>query len=219
MLNKLKQIKITRKGVYLSVAICMLLIGCIGIYSSIKNMSKIIKEEDFVYEAPVASISPLISMSENKATDEITAPVISEEEEILLDFIFPTNGEISKEYSGTELVYSETMNDYRTHSGIDITAVDGTPVYSAESGNIKSIDNHPLWGNCITVEHENGYTTCYKNLSESLPEGIETGSYIEKGGIIGTAGNTALVEIGEQTHLHFEMYVNGKPVNPTEYIS
>ena len=219
MLNKLKQIKFTKKRVYISLAVCMLIIGCIGIYSSVRNMGRIIEETDFKYNEDI-TVPSTLDIAEHKSQDsEISTPVIKEEQPIILNFIQPVEGEILKTFSGEELVYSETMNDYRTHTGIDIISSDSAPVYSSESGKITDIQKHPLWGNCITVDHENDYTTCYKNLSDSLPEGIEVGSYVSKGGLLGSVGSTALVEAGEQPHIHFEMYVNGEPVDPIEYLN
>lgn len=219
MINKLKQIKFTKKGVYISLAICTLIIGCIGVFSSIKNMNKIIEEADFEYD-DVAVPTPVdVSLFEKETDEVISSPVINEEVPTVLEFMKPVEGEISKMFSDDELVYSETMNDYRTHNGIDILSEFSNPVYSAESGVISDIQQHPLWGNCITVSHENNYVTCYKNLSDVLPEGIEVGSYVSKGGIIGSIGASSLVEIGDQSHLHFEMYVNGEPVDPTEFLN
>lgn len=197
----------------------MLILGIVGIITAINNMNKIVEEADFVYEAPVLTNTPieLLPMEVNK--DEKTEEVSTENIPVVLEFIMPADGDVTKKFSGNELVYSDTMNDYRTHSGIDIISEDGTTVVSSESGKITNIENHPLWGTSVYIEHANGYSTCYKNLSCTLPEGIEVGSYVSKGGIIGVVGSTALVEIGDNPHLHFEMYVNGSAVDPTEYIA
>ena len=199
-------------------AVCMLIIGCIGIYSSIKNMNKIIEESDFEYDdGSILSDTEITNPFEVSKDFEIIDPDVPDEKAVVLAFMKPVDGEICKQFSNGDLIYSETMNDYRTHNGVDILTTDGSPVCSSEAGTISSVDNHPLWGTCVTINHENGITTCYMNLSEDLPEGVETGSYVARGGIIGTAGTTALVEIGEQTHLHFEMYVNGEAVDPVDY--
>lgn len=218
MLNKLKQIVFTKKGAYISLAVCMLLIGCIGIYASVRNMSKVIEESDFEYESSITPITLEKLPADPPEINETDAPAVNAEP-VVPDFIKPLEGEISKTFSGEELVYSETMNDYRTHVGVDIISDENATVYSAEEGRIIDVDRHPLWGTCVTVEHGNDYTTCYRNLSDILPEGIEVGSYVSKGGVIGAVGSSALVEIGESAHLHFEMYVNGEPVDPIEYMS
>ena len=193
----------------------MLFIGGIGIFSAVRNMGKIIDEADIVYsDLPIGSEfidSPYVNSAKE---DETTL-----EEKVTLNFRVPIEGTVSKEYSGFELVYSDTMNDYRTHGGIDIVSEDGMSVVSTESGKIINVYNDPLWGTTVEIEHSGGFTSCYRNLSDTLPEGIETGSYVAAGGVIGTVGTTALVEIGENTHLHFEMCLNGNKVDPLEYLS
>lgn len=221
MIKKLKDIRFTKRGIYISLAICMLLVGGIGVFTAVRNINKIIDDTDFLYEEVTNLPDSTLDTNflDSIKDKEVSEPVINNEEYVVLNFISPVAGEVSKEYSGTELVYSETMNDYRTHTGVDFVTEEGTAVVSSESGEIVSIEKHPLWGTMVKVEHENGFTTCYKNLSDTLPEGIEIGSYVSAGGVIGSVGSTALVEIGELSHLHFEMAVNGTTVNPLEYIS
>ena len=65
------------------------------------------------------------------------------------------------------------------------------------------------------VEHEDGFQTIYSNLLTS--EFVVEGEKVEKGQSIGTVGNTAVFEIADEPHLHFEMISNGNNVNPTTY--
>ena len=217
MINKLKKIKFTKRGVYISLAICMLTLGGIGIFSAVRNMTKIIEESDIDYtNLPTGSeyIAPFTNDFNSVETEKEVV-----EENITLNFRVPVEGQVSKEYSGLELVYSSTMNDYRTHNGVDIMSQDGISVVSTESGKIINVYNDPMWGITVEIEHAGGFSSCYRNLDETLPEGIEVGSYVAAGGIIGTVGSTALVEIGEDTHLHFEMCLNSEEVNPLDYIN
>ncbi|MBQ5746404.1 MAG: M23 family metallopeptidase [Clostridia bacterium] len=215
MIKKLKNLKFTKKGVYISLAVCMLLLGGIGIFSSVRNMSKIIEEADIDYSV----LQTGTELSDLPATpvNEEKKPI--EEKKVVLNFTAPAEGKVVKEFSGLELVWSNTMEDYRTHVGIDVMTEDGTSVTAIESGKIINVYDDALWGTTIEIEHEGGFTSCYRNLSKLLPEGIEVGSFIEKGGIIGTVGSTALVEIGDNTHLHFEMCLNSTPVNPLDYVT
>ncbi len=215
MIKKLKNIKLTKRGVYISLAVCMLVIGGIGIFSAVRNMGKIIEEAEIDYSA----IGTGIDLVNGDWVDTVKEepPVVTPE--VTLSFITPTEGQVMKEFSGLELVWSDTMEDYRTHVGIDLATSDGASVSSIESGKIINVYDDPLWGTTVEVEHQGGFTSTYRNLSKLLPEGIEVGSFIAKGGIIGTVGNTALVEIGDSTHLHFEMCLNSTPVNPLDYVS
>ena len=138
------------------------------------------------------------------------------EEKVELKFAKPVEGEISKEYAQENLVYSETLQEWVTHSGIDIKADKTTVVKSAEKGTVKTIKNDPRYGLTIVVEHANGYKTVYANLLTS--EFVVEGEKVEKGQSLGTVGNTAVFEIADEPHLHFEILKDAMPVNPSNFI-
>lgn len=138
------------------------------------------------------------------------------EEKVELKFTKPVEGEISKEYAQENLVYSETLQEWVTHSGIDIEADKTTVVKSAEKGTVKTIKNDPRYGLTIVVEHANGYKTVYANLLTS--EFVVEGEKVEKGQSLGTVGNTAVFEIADEPHLHFEILKDSMPVNPSDFI-
>lgn len=217
MIKKLKNIKFTKRGVYISLAVCMLIIGGIGIFSAVRNMGKIIEESEIDYSVIDTGIDLVNGDFVDTVNEKEDLPTVVPE--VTLNFIAPAEGQVMKEFSGLELVWSDTMEDYRTHVGVDLATTDGAAVSSIESGKIINVYDDPLWGTTVEVEHAGGFTSCYRNLSKLLPEGIEVGSFISKGGVIGTVGSTALVEIGDNTHLHFEMCLNSTPVNPLDYVS
>lgn len=138
------------------------------------------------------------------------------EEKVELKFAKPVEGEISKEYAQENLVYSDTLQEWVTHSGVDIKADKTTVVKSAEKGTVKTIKNDPRYGLTIVVEHANGYQTVYANLLTS--EFVVEGEKVEKGQSLGTVGNTAVFEIADEPHLHFEILKDSMPVNPSNFI-
>jgi len=97
----------------------------------------------------------------------------------------------------------------RLHSGIDMAAPQGTPVYAAESGVVTVAQSWSGYGNCIIIDHGGGLMTLYGHLK---PGGIlvEKGQEVKKGEKIGLVGMT-----GTATgyHLHFEVRKDGKPVD------
>ena len=133
-----------------------------------------------------------------------------------LGFQMPVEGEISKEYAKDNLVYSETLQEWVTHLGIDIKAEKTTVVKAAEEGTIKSIKNDPRYGLTIVIEHQDGFQTVYSNLLTS--EFVVEGEKVEKGQSIGTVGNTAVFEIADEPHLHFEILKDSIQVDPNIYI-
>lgn len=133
-----------------------------------------------------------------------------------LSFEKPIDGEIVKEYAKDNLIYSNTLQEWTTHLGIDIKADKTTVVKSAEAGKVKSIKNDPRYGLTIVIEHDNGYQTVYSNLLSS--EFVVEGEKVEKGQSIGTVGNTAAFEIADEAHLHFEILKDSIQVDPNIYL-
>ena len=130
-----------------------------------------------------------------------------------LSFEKPVEGEIVREYAKDSLIYSETLQEWTTHTGIDIKADKTTVVKASEAGTIKSIKNDPRYGLTIVIEHDDQYQTIYSNLLTS--EFVVEGEKVEKGQAIGTVGNTAVFEIADEPHLHFEIWKDSLPVDPT----
>ena len=128
----------------------------------------------------------------------------------------PVDGEISKDFAKDSLVYSETLKEWVTHMGIDIKAEKTTVVKAAESGTIKSIKNDPRYGLTVVIDHGDGYQTIYANLLTS--EFVVEGENVEKGQSIGTVGNTAVFEVADEPHLHFEILKESIPQDPNAYL-
>ena len=152
---------------------------------------------------------------ENKTAKASTSEA-KEETKKELSFERPVEGEIMKAYAKDNLVYSETLQEWTTHLGIDIKADKTTVVKAAEAGTVKTIKNDPRYGLTITIEHADGYQTVYANLLSS--EFVVEGEKVEKGQSIGTIGNTATFEIADEPHLHFEILKDSVQIDPSTYI-
>ena len=133
-----------------------------------------------------------------------------------LSFSMPVEGEIVKDFAQDNLIYSNTLEEWITHTGIDIKADKTTVVKSAEAGMVKTIKNDPRYGLTIVIEHENGFQTVYSNLLTS--EFVVEGENVEKGQSLGTVGNTAAFEIADEPHLHFEILKDSVQVDPKLYL-
>jgi murein DD-endopeptidase MepM/ murein hydrolase activator NlpD len=64
------------------------------------------------------------------------------------------------------------------------------------------------------IDHGDGLLSYYRNLSEELADGIEVGATVYGGQLLGTVGETAIIEIADEPHLHFELELSGKLVDP-----
>jgi murein DD-endopeptidase MepM/ murein hydrolase activator NlpD len=132
-------------------------------------------------------------------------------------FSLPVSGKLLNVHDSELQVFSPTMNDYRVHLGIDVVTEENAPVYAAADGKITKIWEDVKMGYCMAIEHTGDSVTVYKNLGDTLPEGIAEGVSVRSGQLVATVGNSAMIEIAEEPHLHFEMTVGGLSVDPLEY--
>ena len=157
----------------------------------------------------------------NSSTSAKSATTVPKEEKNAeqkqtLAFQKPVEGDIMQEYAQENLVYSKTLEEWTTHNGIDIKADKTTVVKAAEAGTVKSIKNDPRYGLTIVIEHDSTYQTVYSNLLTS--EFVVDGEKVEKGQSIGTVGNSAVFEVADEPHLHFEILKNSIQVDPNIYL-
>ncbi len=131
-------------------------------------------------------------------------------------YVWPVNGQIERRHDENVLTYDATMRDWRTHRGIDIMAPLGETVTAAHAGSVESVSQDDLFGTVVTVAHGDGGRTVYANLAE-VPA-VSVGDWVEPGDVIGAVGTTALGEIGQGTHLHFAVTVDGVSVDPLDYL-
>ena len=134
-----------------------------------------------------------------------------------IKFEKPVEGEIIKEYAKDNLVYSNTLNEWTTHLGIDIKAEKTTVVKSSCEGTVESIKNDPRYGLTVIIKHDDGYKTVYSNLLTA--EFVVEGEKVTTGQTIGTVGNTATFEVADESHLHFEILKDNVQVDPTIYVN
>lgn len=134
-------------------------------------------------------------------------------------YLAPTEGVISQKHDLSAPVFSITMNEWRTHNGLDIATTLGAPVKASAAGTVKEIADHMWLGKSVLIDHGNGVVSVYRNLAEQLPEGLAVGQTVSAGQVIGNVGESAWIETAEEPHLHFEMEVDGAPVDPLSYIS
>lgn len=135
----------------------------------------------------------------------------------LPSFTLPVSGTLTNKHDPELQVFSPTMQDYRVHLGIDIQTAENAPVYAAADGTVSKIWVDTLMGYCVAVKHSGNCVTVYKNLAANLPEGIAEGTSVRSGQLIATVGNSAMVEVADEPHLHFEMTVSDLAVDPLEY--
>nr|WP_282706850.1 peptidoglycan DD-metalloendopeptidase family protein [Natroniella acetigena] len=125
------------------------------------------------------------------------------------DFIWPVEGRIT---SGFAWRVHPVSNQRQFHSGLDIAVPEGTPVEAARAGEVLSSGWIRGYGKTVTIDHGNGVVTLYAHNSQLL---VRSGQQVGQGEVIAKAGST-----GQSTgpHVHFEIRIDGDPVNPKDYL-
>jgi len=233
--QKSEQEKQANKVLYITVAAMLVVMAAVVLLSSMLSRAKKPIDKDLpdvtdYQSAPVSSDGSQNTTKPEKPSDSL--PVIADtdketeadspnapDKNTVPTLALPANGILSKEFSDKVLVYSSTMEDYRTHMGIDINASMGDKVFAAADGRVSNVWHDPMMGQCVKIEHSGNLTTIYRNLSETVAEGISIGASVSEGDVIGYIGESAMVEIAQEPHLHFEVQLGTKSVDPIEYMS
>ena len=160
---------------------------------------------------------PPIEESEEKLETELPKEEEKTPVTAKLTFSMPIEGKIVESHSLTVPVFSETLGEWRVHTGIDISAEEGDVVYCSADGEISRIYHDPMHGMTVEVSHEGDIVTIYANLDEMIANGLVVGQKVKKGDKIGYVGDTSLVELGKEPHLHFVIRLRGVAVNPLDY--
>lgn len=235
MEHKLKSV-LSGTGFYLLLAVCLITAAVSGWFLLFGRDEPVQTEE----EAPPAAVSapvqnayvPEPEPEEEEPPVEASAPVeveiVPTMPEVEVDdtpvmaepprlVVEPLKGEVLMAFSMDQLVYSPTLADWRTHDGVDISAKPGAPVLAATAGTVSSVEDDPLMGTTVVIDHEGGYTTTYANL-QAKPT-VQPGDLVTAGQIIGAVGTTASAEAAQSPHLHFSVARDGEAVDPGEFLN
>jgi murein DD-endopeptidase MepM/ murein hydrolase activator NlpD len=209
--------------IYLGLAITVVIAATVGIFSISYDYDASLPPVSFPeIDLTPPDISLPVEESEREETSD--SPVGNEQSGVTPDvsvpepprtmYYFPVEGEVIKNYSMDALVYSDTMKDYRVHSGIDIASPVGSEVIAFTDGVVSAVSDDYFNGMTVVITHEQGVVSYYMNLDPTLAEGIEVGAEVLAGQPVGYVGTTARIEALEPAHLHFEMRVNGSHIDP-----
>ena len=133
-----------------------------------------------------------------------------------LVYAMPLEGEVVNPFSGGELVKNITLKEWRTHDGADLAAAEGTPVKAIADGTVVELEEDPLWGVCVAVSHSDGAVSYYMGISANVEVSVD--DTVTLGQTIGYVGNTAQIEIGQESHLHLGLRSGEEWVDPISYI-
>ena len=222
MQNKLKSV-LGGSGFYILAAVCLLAVG-VGGYRLLLGgpaspepdadqpaqeaaaPTQVTQEEPASAEADVPASMPEVPVDDT--------PVVAQAPQLIVS---PLNGDVVAAFSVDELIYNPTLEDWRTHDGVDIFAKPGTTVLAACSGTVSSITDDAMMGTTVVIDHDGGYQTTYANL-QATPT-VQEGDTVSAGEIIGAVGTTAAAETAQGPHLHFGVTLDGEAIDPQEFLN
>src|SRR5262249_15792510 len=149
-------------------------------------------------QAQAGSLDALVTHLEDQSAQLASTPSIA-----------PTKGWIT---SGFGYRISPFTGSRELHRGLDIAGRMRTPVAAPADGDVLFVGHKPGFGTCVTLRHGYGMETVYGHLADSV---VKQGQHVARGDRIGLMGNS-----GRSTgpHLHYQVQVNGNPVDPQNYI-
>ena len=208
--------KLIRHSTYIVLALIVCSVMCLTVVSFVSASRR--QKDRVDPPAPDSLPSEVPGEDTNKPGDKPDTPEEPDQSTSSEDnpaYVLPADGYVMKGFSVDLPVWSLTMEDYRAHTGIDVSAACGSAVYAMTGGVITDISEHPLMGVSITVMQDDGNVALYQNLGIELPEGIEEGVPVTAGQIIAAVGDTSLIESCESDHLHLELFTpTGEHINP-----
>lgn len=128
----------------------------------------------------------------------------------------PVDGTLLRPYSMDALIWSGTLRQWMTHSGVDIRAPKGEKVYAAAAGTVTRVYEDDLMGVTVQIDHGEGLATLYCGLKKDVA--VKEGDAVKERAEIGEVGSTAISECAEESHLHFEVRVDGRPADPEAFV-
>ena len=137
-----------------------------------------------------------------------TAPVV---------FVLPVDDpELLKGFSSTELFYNETLGQWESHKGVDLSS-ENLKVYAVLSGTVTNVVKNYETGTTITITHDDGFVSVYSSLDAEVMVAVD--DKVQKGQEIAKMSTSAANEQEQGNHLHFELFKDGEKVDPANYLT
>lgn len=204
---------VKEKGYYIVLLLCAAAVGTSGYFLLTADRAPATPIATVQTEATVKPDAPTRRAANAIATQGIEPTEPTSPKRLVT--VRPTGGESVNSYAADHLAYNATTRDWRTHEGVDYRCEAGQSVTAAADGTVYAVYEDQSYGMTVVLQHADGYTTHYANLSKDVP--VSVGDSVRAGEVIGTVGDTACVETALEPHLHFAVYKNNSPVDPAEF--
>ena len=212
------------KGYYMLLILCLAAVGVSGylfVTGAMEEQRAVEQSLSVPAEEQVSQLEPTAETAEELPVDtrEASAEVPAESGQVQPVFeetVLPVSGTVVQDYAMDRLAYNATTQDWRVHNGVDLAAPLGQTVKAARSGTVTAVYEDSYLGHTVVIQHADGYTTHYCNLAPEMS--VSAGDLVTTGQALGVIGGSALIEVAEEPHLHFEVYHNGTPVDPAGFL-
>ncbi len=223
--------KIRDKGFVVTMAVCALAVGAVAAVSLSYAFPKKGEEIPPVSDATTVEETPSTTVATTTAVQDVQIPVTNLPDLRVTTttptttttttaapvtdlYVLPLTNEVSRPFSNGELVFSETMQDWRVHNGVDFVGKEGDTVKAAATGRVSAIREDVLWGNVVEIDHGYGIVSRYCGV---LARNIKVGDTVAVGEPIGVL-KTVPCEEADAPHLHLEVLSGGAPLDAVTVI-
>ena len=221
--------KIRDKGFVVTMAVCALAVGAVAAVSLANALPK--KGEEVPPVSDATTASETLSTTATTAVQDVQNPVTNVPDLRVTTtttptttgttaapvaglYVLPLTNEVCRSFSTGDLVFSETMQDWRVHNGVDFVGKEGDTVKAAATGRVSAIYEDVLWGDVIEIDHGYGITSRYGGVSA---RSIAVGDTVAVGDPIGVL-TTVPCEAADGPHLHLEVLSGEQPQDVVAFI-
>ena len=205
------------KGYYIALILCAVAVGITSYVYYRTEEGKAPEQAALEASAPLDEDVPVLATQPKTPKPTADNGETQSVQPRVLKTASPVAGQEVYGYSMEALSYNQTTRDWRTHNGVDIAAEAGVEVMASADGEVYTTYEDESLGYTVVIRHEGGYTTHYSSLGEDLR--VKAGDMVKLGDVIGTVGETALVETVLGPHVHFSVTYQDAPMDPAEFFS
>ncbi len=214
--------KIKNANIYTALGICVVALAVASVISLVPGKTETADETGFTRvsirwsernieqtEPETAAVDVGVTGIEDDRRE--TEPTTESNKPFKGKFVLPMGNDIIKDFSNGGMVYNQTMGDWRVHNGVDFGGAAGNRVDAVADGEITAVYEDSFLGTVVEIDHGNSMTVSYCGLKKGTT--LAEGTFVKGGDKIGTLG-TVPAESADGDHLHLEIKVDGKTVDP-----
>ena len=209
---------IHRNGVYVALAVSIIAVGGVLVAGVSRQITKTNDNDSLnaqqQVEQKVTNQKDTRTTKATTTTSQTTKKQTTTTVEAMRLYLLPLTNTVQKAFSADGPIYCKTMQDWRLHLGVDFAGEEGQNVKAVTRGTVITVNNDPLWGGVVEIDHGIGVITRYCGVKAT----VKVGDKVNMGQVIGNL-QTIPCECAQSAHLHLEMIVDGMPIDPVAAIA